>query len=328
MSLAQLMKEIADDEQKQLKKQENNMPEPKKEVEDSSNENVAVDNEEELGSDTSKDTTVSNENETDVNKPSETSKDDKGVKPVKKQELTMQQKQEYAFRKQFGIQEKKHREAIEALKQQIEEIKKINSKTPELKQSNFDTIEEWEDYKDQQRTEKIKEDLRKEELQRLEQQEELHHKANEISSRVNELIPDKQDRELYNNMVKQAVDLGIDDFLNKENKGPIIKSFIADSQIGPLVLQHLLGYPEELERIYKLTDVTDKKLELKLIERDIKQSVMFKRQQQSQNQTSVKQEKTNIPVLGKLGTQGTNNSNVKLSKVEEDNEVLRFMRGR
>lgn len=325
MSLDHLMKIIDADDKRKALNQETNTPEPTKDVKESSNENVSNESED-LGSESVKDETTSNENETDVKEPSETSKDEKKPETVKKQELTEKQKQEYAFRKEWGKQEKKHSAEMNAIKLELENLKKSLAK-PEVKvtQDNFDTVEEFKEWEDQQRIDKIKNELRKEQLETLESQKIVESKRTAIVEKVETLFEGPEDKKLYNDMVSQAIDMGLDGFLKNENKEQTIRTFIDDSNIGPLVLQYLIGYPEKLKEIYDMRDVLDKKVELKLLEREIKSNLSKKKVEPVINSLD---KKVSAPILGKLGSLGSNNTSSKLSKAEEDAEVLRYIRGR
>ena len=316
MSYQRLMDLVEADDKAKARNQDNVPPVSPNVNEDSSNDSKVED--------TVIDTTKDNENETDVKPNSETSQEDQAKKveqeKIKKSELTDKQKQEYAFKKQLAIKEKKHADELALMKREIEALKQSTKKPdPIVDRENFATDAEYIAYKAREEAQKVFNEAQKANEQKNEESNRIAQRSVEVKNKVDTLFTTPEDKKLYTDMVQHAVDVGLGDFLNSENKERTIMTFIDNSPIGPKILQHLIGFPDKLKEIYETTDIMDKKVELKLLERELRYEM--------KTPPAKEKEKTPQPkpvVIGKLGSQTNNPSR---SSREDDAEAMRLIRG-
>lgn len=322
MDISMLEKIVARDAA--VVKQEISTLAPKKDAEVVSNENGTSSNVADLGSDTTQKVASSNETSTDVKPTSETSKDG-NTSPVDKSKLSQQEKMEYAFKKEFGKEKKRHQAEIDALRSELNEIKKATAKPePVITADNFDTVEEYNKWLIKQETAKALNEYKQNEINNKIQVEEINNKKSEVHNVISELYKTPDEIKLYNSMVQEAIDNGLDDYLNAENKERTIRSFIDNSPIGPRVLQHLIWDTKRMNEIYNIKDPIDKRVELKLLERELKQHIAL----QKTNVTAPIVNKPVVPIMGKIGSNVTTNGDSKLSKQETEAEAMRFLKSR
>jgi chemotaxis protein histidine kinase CheA len=316
MSLDRLMKIVEADDKKKSANQENNTPEPKNDVDELRSETTG-NNDSDPGRDESEKPDESNPKTGDKPNP-ETPKD--------KSKLSDKEKAEYAFRKQFAKQDSKYKTQLEQMRQELEDLKK-NIAKPEAKitRDNFETDEDYEDWRLDQKAQNIFDNSQKKQLEAKIEEQSIIEQKTKVTSKVQELYSDPKDLDLYNKMIQFGIQNGLEDALNSDN-GKDIKKFIDNSTIGPRVLQHLIGFPNKFNEIFNMDDTIDKRFELKMLERELLADIQFKKNQ-TPDSSSTKQ-KPNVPVLGKLGSTGSNNQEVSLNKYEADREALKFIRGR
>lgn len=326
MSLELLERMIAADEGR--KKQDDNPPAPENKVDDSNSENVDTKSNDDPGSD-SKDNADTSKNENGDKQESKTPNDKTDQNKIDKSKLGDKEKMEYSFRKQFAKQEGKFRSQLEQMQKELEELKK-GTKKPEVTRDNFESDEAYTDWKLEQKANDLFEQHQKKELENKIAEQNALKQRETVVNKVQGLFDEPEELKLYNTMVKYAIDNGFDDALKHEN-GKDIKKFIDNSPIGPRVLQHLIGFPDKFNEIFNMDDSVDKKVELKMLERELQHDIMLKKSKKASNidnkDSKQTQTKPNVPVIGKLGV-NSSNTNMQLSKTEEDREMLKYIRGR
>lgn len=329
MSLAALEKMIEADDKRKSQNQDTRSPEPGNETDNSKNENTNDETKDESGDKSNEDSKESNSENGDKNE-SETPKDrNESNQKIDKSKISEKEKMEYSFRKQYAKQEGKFRSQLEQLQKELQELKK--GKEPTITRDNFETDEAYADWKLEQKAQELFEQQQnklKEESTAIQM---IERQKGEVVNKVKSLFETEEDRKLYNDMVKFAIDNGFEDALKHES-GKDIKKFIDNSPIGPRVLQHLIGFPDKFNEIFNMDDSIDKKVELKMLERELLHDIQMKKSKKASNidnkDSNQSQSKPNVPIIGKLGTTGTNNQNINLSKQEEDRELMRIIRGR
>lgn len=323
MSLELLERMIAADENR--KPQENNHPAPENKVDDSNSENVDTKSNDDPGSD-SDDNANTSKNENGDKKESETpnDKNEQNQNKIDKSKLSDKEKMEYSFRKQFAKQDGKYRSQLEQMQKELEELKK-GIKKPEVTRDNFESDEAYTDWKLEQKANDLFAQYQKKELENKIAEQNALKQRETVVNKVQNIFEDPEELKLYNTMVKYAIDNGFDDALKHEN-GKDIKKFVDNSAIGPRVLQHLIGFPDKFNEIFNMNDPVDKKIELKIIERELQHDMMLKKNKKTSNIDN-KDSKPNVPIIGKLGV-NSSNTNMHLSNKEEEKEMLKFIRGR
>ena len=327
MSLELLQKMIDADEKLKSQNQDNRSPEPGNETDNSKNENANDETKDESGDKSNEDSKEINSENGDK-KESETPKDNNEQnQKVDKSKLSDKEKMEYAFRKQYAKQESKFRSQLEQLQKELQELKK--GKEPKITRDNFESDEAYADWKLEQKAKELFEQQQNKLKEEYNAVQMIERQRGEVVNKVKSLFETPDELKLYNNMVKYAIDNGLDDALKHEN-GLDIKTFIDNSPIGPRVLQHLIGCPDKFNEIFYL-DAIDKKIELRMLERELMHDIQMKKRKASNidnKDSNQSQSKPNVPIIGKLGTTGTNNQNIQLSKQEEERELMRIIRGR
>lgn len=248
-------------------------------------------------------------------KESETPKDQK----IKKSELTDKEKAEYSFKKQLAAKDRKHAEELANIRKEIAEMKEgKKADEPKVTKDNFETEEDYIAYKAREEALKLYNEMQKQSENVANESRQVEQRTAAVANKVETLFSNPEEKKQYVDMVQHAVDVGLGDFLNNENKERTIMSFIDNSPIGPRILQHLIGFPDKLREIYETTDIMDKKVELKLLEREIK-AMMINKPVETKSVPSPKP-----VVIGKLGAPSIT---TKLSSKEDDAESMRLIRG-
>ena len=312
----QLMKMVEADEKKKaaIKEQSNTSTVPETEVRTVVDENATETNDGEPGSKPKDDSEVSNEQVGD--KESETPKDQK----IKKSELTDKEKAEYSFKKQLAAKDRKHAEELANIRKEIAEMKEgKKADEPKVSKDNFETEDDYIAYKAREEALKLYNEMQKQSENVANESRQVEQRTAAVANKVETLFSNPEEKKQYVDMVQHAVDVGLGDFLNNENKERTIMSFIDNSPIGPRILQHLIGFPDKLREIYETTDIMDKKVELKLLEREIKAMMINKPVKQEISAPSPKP-----VVIGKLGAPSIT---TKLSSKEDDAKSMRLIRG-
>jgi hypothetical protein len=296
-----------------IKEQSNTSTVPETEVRTVVDENATETEDGEPGSPLKDDSEVSNGQVGD--KESETPKDQK----IKKSELTDKEKAEYSFKKQLAAKDRKHAEELANIRKEIAEMKEgKNASEPKVTKDNFETEEDYIAYKAREEALKLYNEMQKQSENVANESRQVEQRTAAVANKVETLFSNPEEKKQYVDMVQHAVDVGLGDFLNNENKERTIMSFIDNSPIGPRILQHLIGFPDKLREIYETTDIMDKKVELKLLEREIK-AMMINKPVETKSAPSPKP-----VVIGKLGAPAIT---AKLSSKEDDAESMRLIRG-
>lgn len=317
------------DEKRKSQNQDNRSPEPGNETDNSKNENANDETKDESGDKSNEDSKESNSENGDK-KESETPKDKNELnQKVDKSKLSDKEKMEYSFRKQYAKQEGKFRSQLEQLQKELQELKK--GKEPKITRDNFESDEAYADWKLEQKAKELFEQQQNKLKEESNAVQMIERQKSEVVNKVKSLFETPDELKLYNDMVKFAMDNGFEDALKHES-GKDIKKFIDNSPIGPRVLQHLIGFPDKFNEIFNMDDSIDKKVELKMLERELLHDIQMKKSKKPSNidnkDSNQSQSKPNVPIIGKLGTTGTNNQNIQLSKQEEEKELMRIIRGR
>lgn len=329
MSLELLQKMIDADEKRKSQNQDNRSPEPGNETDNSKSENANDETKDESGDKSNEESKESNSANGDKNE-SETPKDkNEQNQKVDKSKIGEKEKMEYSFRKQYAKQEGKFRSQLEQLQRELQELKKGNA--PKITRENFETDEAYADWKLEEKAKELFEQQQNKLREESNAMQMIERQKGEVVNKVKSLFESPDELKLYNDMVRYAMDNGFEDALKHDN-GKDIKKFIDNSPIGPRVLQHLIGFPDKFNEIFSMDDSIDKKVELKLLEKELLHDIQMKKSKKPSNidnkDSNQSQSKPNVPVIGKLGVTGTNNQNIQLSKQEEDKELMKFLRGR
>lgn len=299
--------------------QENVKPEPEKDNNKQESVSTTVNTNDESGDKSIANTEGNQSNVGDNKKESETPKDkNEQNQKVDKSKLSDKEKMEYAFRKQYAKQEGKFRSQLEQLQKELQELKK--GKEPKITRDNFESDEAYADWKLEQKAQELFEQQQnklKEESNAIQM---IERQKGEVVNKVKSLFETPDELKLYNDMVKFAMDNGFEDALKHDN-GKDIKKFIDNSPIGPRVLQHLIGFPDKFNEIFNMDDSIDKKVELKLLEKELLHDIQMKKSKKPSNIDN--KEMTNkepVKPIGKLGVHGLGNGkqgDFSLDKIRE-----------
>lgn len=299
--------------------QENVKPEPEKDNNKQESVSTTVNTNDESGDKSIANTEGNQSNVGDNKKESETPKDNnEHNQKVDKSKFSDKEKMEYSFRKQYAKQEGKFRSQLEQLQKELQELKK--GKEPKITRDNFESDEAYADWKLEQKAQELFEQQQnklKEESNAIQM---IERQKGEVVNKVKSLFETPDELKLYNDMVKFAMDNGFEDALKHDN-GKDIKKFIDNSPIGPRVLQHLIGFPDKFNEIFNMDDSIDKKVELKLLEKELLHDIQMKKSKKPSNIDN--KEMTNkepVKPIGKLGVHGLGNGkqgDFSLDKIRE-----------
>src|SRR5574343_198555 len=193
-------------------------------------------------------------------------------------------------------------------------------KEPKITRDTFESDEAYADWKLEQKAQELFEQQQnklKEESNAIQM---IERQKGEVVNKVKSLFETPDELKLYNDMVKFAMDNGFEDALKHDN-GKDIKKFIDNSPIGPRVLQHLIGFPDKFNEIFNMDDSIDKKVELKLLEKELLHDIQMKKSKKPSNIDN--KEMTNkepVKPIGKLGVHGLGNGkqgDFSLDKIRE-----------
>lgn len=240
-----------------------------------------------------------------------TEQDQVAEEPEKKS-FTKEERMTHSFKRQLNRQRKKYEGQIAAF---AERIQALENKL----QENLGAMDETE-----KKTLEI-ERLVAERMQKLAQEQmqmQESHSAQIASTqeKIRKNFSSQEEIQAFQTMVSQAMEHPVIGEIFATEEAAALMNIVNESEISPRMLQYFIAKPEEFERILDLEDPTEQKVEVRMLERGLKNYLSTL---QTQNPQTQQTPKTNVPVTGAIGRtpQSTN--------AEEDPiEMYRRLTGR
>jgi hypothetical protein len=270
--------------------------------------------------------------------PEDTPPDDKPAehKPDLSQ-ISKEEKQAYAFRKQMEKQKSKYENMIQDIKgeftKQIDDLKETFKKAqkeaePRKTRKDFETDDDYISYLAEERVNSIMEVRDREaaekaaevEKSRKEQEREERERAEE-ASQFNETcrrtFSDPKEYAEFGKRVELGVKNGLASVLDQ---APVIRDYVFRNQDGPLVLDEMLKNRDAFVRIYsRHADPDDCRIEMHVLARELRS-----RPAQPAGEPAETGHK-GMPSIGKPGSAAPS-SNVSKDMFDNDQDLINYVR--
>lgn len=240
-----------------------------------------------------------------------------GITEVKKVPTELERAQ-YSFHKQFAKQNRKHAEELAEMKKLVEslqdQIKNPDKYRPKYR-DDFNTADEYIDYRSEQKFNKLMEEQRAKMEQEAKEKSEYDAMTNYYRERaqkhINTLYPTDEAKAHYKEVVDKAFNDGLGELLDKDEN---VSNYLMRRPYGPAILMAIAEEPETyLSRLYDdpYMNTRERLDELKDIERE----VINKLEQAKKQAEIASQQHTATPaeppkVVGKPGINATAKRNI------------------
>lgn len=198
-----------------------------------------------------------------------------GITEVKKVPTELERAQ-YSFHKQFAKQNRKHAEELAEMKKLVEslqdQIKNPDKYRPKYR-DDFNTADEYIDYRSEQKFNKLMEEQRAKMEQEAKQKSEYDAMTNYYRERaqkhINTLYPTDEAKAHYKEVVDKAFNDGLGELLDRDEN---VSNYLMRRPYGPAILMAIAEEPETyLSRLYDdpYMNTSERLDELKDIEREV-----------------------------------------------------------
>ena len=232
-------------------------------------------------------------------------------KPEKKS-FTKEERMTHSFKRQLNRQRKKYESQISAF---AERIQALENKL----QENLGAMDETEK-KTLEIERLVAERMQKQAQEQMQMQESYSAQIASTQEKIRKNFSSQEEIQAFQTMVAQAMEHPVIGEIFATEEAAALMNIVNESEISPRMLQYFIAKPEEFERILDLEDPTEQKIEVRMLERGLKNYLSTL---QTQNPQTQQTPKTNVPVTGAIGRtpQSTN--------AEEDPlEMYRRLTGR
>jgi hypothetical protein len=232
-------------------------------------------------------------------------------KPEKKS-FTKEERMTHSFKRQLNRQRKKYEGQISAF---AERIQALENKL----QENLGAMDETEK-KTLEIERLVAERMQKHAQEQKQMQESYSAQVASTQEKIRKNFSSQEEIQAFQTMVAQAMEHPVIGEIFATEEAAALMDIVNESEISPRMLQYFIAKPEDFERILDLEDPTEQKIEVRMLERGLKNYLSTL---QTQNPQTQNPPKTNVPVTGAIGRtpQSTN--------AEEDPlEMYRRLTGR
>ncbi len=229
-----------------------------------------------------------------------------------KKSFTKEERMTHSFKRQLNRQKKKYEGQIAAF---AERIQALENKL----QENLGAMDETEK-KTLEIERLVAERMQKQAQEQMQMQESYSAQIASTQEKIRKNFSSQEEIQAFQTMVTQAMEHPVIGEIFATEEAAALMDIVNESEISPRMLQYFIAKPEEFERILDLEDPTEQKIEVRMLERGLKNYLSTL---QTQNPQTQQTPKTNVPVTGAIGRtpQSTN--------AEEDPlEMYRRLTGR
>lgn len=228
----------------------------------------------------------SSENEVGVNEGTE---QDQVAEDPEKKSFTKEERMTHSFKRQLNRQRKKYEGQISAF---AERIQALENKL----QENLGAMDETE-----KKTLEIERLVAERMQKQAQEQMQLHesHSAQIVSTqeKIRKNFSSPEEIQAFQTMVSQAMEHPIIGEIFATEEAAALMDIVNESEISPRMLQYFIAKPEDFERILDIEDPVEQKIEVRMLERGLKNYLSTLQTQNPQTQNP----QTNVPVTGTIG---------------------------
>ena len=237
----------------------------------------------------------------------------------KKDKFTHQERADYAFTKLKN----KHREKVDRLNNEINELKKNLEKYKSMKKEDFKSEDDFIDAKLNSRLDTRAIDEKQAELERV--------RVERNQAKIDHFYRTDDEKERYKKIWRLGSENGI---LEKIGSDKIITEFILDSELSPKLLEHFILADGALSKIINLDD-RRKEFELYSLEKRLEtflknNNTNFNKSKKSGSTERRKLKRNTVknknPILGRNIQNNSSSKNIK--DFSNDDDVFEFIRSR
>ena len=237
----------------------------------------------------------------------------------KKDKFTHQERADYAFTKLKN----KHREKVDRLNNEINELKKNLEKYKSMKKEDFKSEDDFIDAKLNSRLDTRAIDEKQAELERV--------RVERNQAKIDHFYRTDDEKERYKKIWRLGSENGI---LEKIGSDKIITEFILDSELSPKLLEHFILADGALSKIINLDD-RRKEFELYSLEKRLEaflknNNTNFNKPKKSGATERRKLKRNTVknknPILGRNIQNNSSSKNIK--DFSNDDDVFEFIRSR
>lgn len=212
------------------------------------------------------------------------------AKEPEKKSFTKEEQMVHSFKRQLNRQRKKYEGQISSF---AERIQALENKL----QENLGAMDETEK-KTLEIERLVAERMQKQAQEQMQMQESYNAQIASTQEKIRKNFSSQEEIQAFQTMVSQAMEHPLIGEIFATEEAAALMDIVNESEISPRMLQYFIAKPEEFERILDLADPAEQKLEVRMLERGLKNYLSTL---QTQNPQTQQTPKTNVPVTGAIG---------------------------
>lgn len=226
-------------------------------------------------------------NEVGVNEGTE---QDQVAEEPEKKSFTKEEQMTHSFKRQLNRQRKKYEGQISTF---AERIQALENKL----QENLGAMDETEK-KTLEIERLVAERMQKQAQEQMQMQESYNEQIASTQEKIRKNFSSQEEIQAFQTIVSQAMEHPVIGEIFATEEAAALMDIVNESEISPRMLQYFIAKPEDFERILDLADPVEQKLEVRMLERGLKNYLSTL---QTQNPQTQQTPKTNVPVTGAIG---------------------------
>lgn len=226
-------------------------------------------------------------NEVGVNEGTE---QDQVAEQPEKKSFTKEEQMTHSFKRQLNRQRKKYEGQISTF---AERIQALENKL----QENLGAMDETEK-KTLEIERLVAERMQKQAQEQMQMQESYNAQIASTQEKIRKNFSSQEEIQAFQTIVSQAMEHPVIGEIFATEEAAALMDIVNESEISPRMLQYFIAKPEDFERILDLADPAEQKLEVRMLERGLKNYLSTL---QTQNPQTQQTPKTNVPVTGAIG---------------------------
>lgn len=226
-------------------------------------------------------------NEVGVNEGTE---QDQVAKEPEKKSFTKEEQMTHSFKRQLNRQRKKYEGQISTFAERIQALEnKLQEDLGAMDETEKKTLE----------IERlVAERMQKQAQEQMQMQESYNAQIASTQEKIRKNFSSQEEIKAFQTMVSQAMEHPVIGEIFATEEAAALMDIVNESEISPRMLQYFIAKPEDFERILDLADPAEQKLEVRMLERGLKNYLSTL---QTQNPQTQQTPKTNVPVTGAIG---------------------------
>ena len=231
----------------------------------------------------------SSENEVGVNEGTE---QDQVAEEPEKKPFTKEERMTHSFKRQLNRQRKKYESQISTF---AERIQSLENKL----QENLGAMDETEK-KTLEIERLVAERMQKQAQEQMQIQKSHSAQITSTQEKIRKNFSSPEEIQAFQTMVSHAMEHPIIGEIFATEEAAALMDIVNESEISPRMLQYFIAKPEDFERILDIEDPVEQKIEVRMLERGLKNYLSTLQTQNPQTQNPQTQQ-TKVPVTGAIG---------------------------